>query len=192
MKRTVLERDAMPGHSKGRIAILATDGFEQSELLLPLQQLQRAGAGVDVVSLKPGTIRGWNKDHWDQEVDVSKQLEDVSAEDYSLLVLPGGQINPDRLRLEAKAVDFVKAFASADKPIAAICHGPWLLIEAGALKGRKVTSYPSIRTDVTNAGGIWVDEEVVVDGNVITSRKPDDLPAFIAEICDIAGLPSPE
>ena len=182
----------MPGHSKSRIAILATDGFEQSELLLPLRQLRRAGAGVDVVSLKPGTIRGWNKDHWDQEVDVGKQLEDVSAEDYSLLVLPGGQINPDRLRLEAKAVDFVKAFASAHKPIAAICHGPWLLIEAGALKGRKVTSYPSIRTDVTNAGGIWVDEEVVVDGNVITSRKPDDLPAFIAKICDIAGLPNPE
>jgi protease I len=111
----------MPGHSKSRLAILATDGFEQSELLLPLRQLRRAGAGVDVVSLKPGTIRGWNKDHWDQEVDVSKQLEDVSAEDYSLLVLPGGQINPDRLRLEAKAVDFVKAFACADKPIAAIC-----------------------------------------------------------------------
>lgn len=180
----------MTGDSERKIAILATDGFEQSELLLPLERLRHAGAKVDVVSLEAGTIRGWNKDHWDKEVDVSKRLEDASAEDYCLLVLPGGQINPDRLRMEAKAVDFVRAFASSDKPIAAICHGPWLLIEAGVVDGRKVTSYPSIRTDITNAGGLWVDEEVVIDGNLITSRKPDDLPAFIAKVCKMAGLPS--
>jgi protease I len=176
--------------SKGKIAILVTDGFEQSELILPLELLRSAGADVEVESLKPGTIRGWNKDHWDKEIEVDKALDDAAADDYGLLVLPGGQINPDRLRIEARAIDFVKAFASSDKPIAAICHGPWLLIEAGAVKGRKLTSYPSIRTEITNAGGKWVDEEVVMDGNLITSRKPDDLAAFIEKVCESIGLPT--
>ncbi|MQA64572.1 MAG: DJ-1/PfpI/YhbO family deglycase/protease [Alphaproteobacteria bacterium] len=176
--------------SKGKIAILATDGFGQSELILPLELLRSAGADVEVVSLKPGKIRGWNKDHWDKEIEVDKTLDEAAADDYGLLVLPGGQINPGRLRIEARAVDFVKAFASLDKPIAAICHGPWLLIEAGAVKGRKLTSYRSIRMDITNAGGKWVDEEVVVDGNLITSRKPEDIPAFIERVCEAAGVSS--
>lgn len=180
----------MKDFSQRKIAILATDGFEQSELLMPLEWLRNAGAHVDVVSLKPGKIRGWNTDHWDKEIEVDKTLDDAAANDYGLLVLPGGQINPDRLRTEARAIDFVKAFASSDKPIAAICHGPWLLVEAGAVKGRKLTSFPSIRTDITNAGGKWVDEEVVMDRNLITSRKPDDLPAFIEKVCETIGLPS--
>lgn len=170
-----------------KIAILATDGFEQSELTEPLARLRDAHAEVAVVSLKSGKIRGWNKDHWDKEVEVDRTLEDARPDDYEVLILPGGQINPDLLRLDEKAVAFVRDFVASGKPVAAICHGPWILIEAGVVKGKRMTSYPSIRTDVKNAGGNWVDEEVVADGNLITSRKPDDLPAFIEKISEMAA-----
>lgn len=166
-----------------RVAILATDGFEQSELLEPRKALSAASAESDVVSLKAGgTVRGWNHKEWGQEVDVDEGLDQVDPEDYDALLLPGGVMNPDTLRTQPKAVAFVKAFFDADKPVAAICHGPWTIVEAGAAKGRKMTSWPSLKTDVTNAGGQWVDQEVMVDGNLVTSRKPDDLPAFNREM----------
>jgi protease I len=166
-----------------RVAILATDGFEQSELLEPRKALSAAAAESDVVSLKAGgKVRGWNHKEWGQEVAVDEGLDQVDPEDYDALLLPGGVMNPDTLRTQPKAVAFVKAFFDADKPVAAICHGPWTIVEAGAAKGRKMTSWPSLKTDVTNAGGEWVDQEVVVDGNLVTSRKPDDLPAFNREM----------
>jgi protease I len=166
-----------------RVAILATDGFEQSELLEPRKALAAAFAETDVVSLQAGgKVRGWNHKEWGQDVAVDEGLDDVDQEDYDALLLPGGVMNPDKLRTELKAVAFVKAFFDANKPVAAICHGPWTIIEAGAAKGRKMTSWPSLRRDILNAGGEWVDQEVVVDGNLVTSRKPDDLPAFNREI----------
>ncbi len=161
-----------------RIAILATDGFEQSELMEPRRLLQEAGFQVDVIAPKGGEIRGWNEKDWGDTVAVDVELSSASPDDYDALVLPGGQINPDKLRMEAAAVEFVRAFDQAGKPLAAICHGPWLLVEAGAAKGRQVTSWPSVRTDLVNAGAQWKDAEVVTDGHLITSRKPDDIPAF--------------
>lgn len=161
-----------------RIAILATDGFEQSELMEPRRLLKEAGFKVDVVSPKSGEIRGWQKKEWGDNVPVDVPLGKASPEDYDALVIPGGQINPDLLRMEPAAVDFVRAFGESDKPLAAICHGPWLLVEAGVAKGRKVTSWPSIKTDLCNAGATWEDAPVVTDGNLITSRKPDDIPQF--------------
>jgi deglycase len=161
-----------------RVAILATDGFEQSELMKPLQTLKEAGFEVAVVSLKAGEIRGWKNKDWGDSVPVDVELSNASADDYDALVLPGGVINPDKLRMEPEAVAFVKAFDDAGKTLAAICHGPWMLVESGAANGRTLTSWPSLRTDITNAGGEWQDEEVVVDGHLITSRKPDDIPAF--------------
>lgn len=165
----------LDGH---RILIMATDGFEQSELEVPLERLQDAGADVDIASLKTGDITAWDEDDWGDEIAVDLLIADARAEDYDALVLPGGQINPDLLRVDDKAIALIQAFAAAGKPVAAICHAPWLLIEAGLAKGRKLTSYKSIRTDVANAGAEVVDEEVAIDGNVITSRCPDDLPAF--------------
>ncbi len=170
-----------------RVAILATDGYEQSELVEPRQRLLDAGFRVDVVSLKPGEIRGWKDKDWGDKVPVDVVLSQARHEDYDALVLPGGVINPDKLRVEAAAVDFVRAFDHAGKPLAAICHGPWLLAEAGVAKGRKVTSYASIRTDMENAGGHWSDAEVVRDGHIITSRKPDDIPAFSQAVVDALG-----
>ena len=161
-----------------KVAIVATDGFEQVELTEPKKALEAAGATVDVISPNPGEIKGWNHTDWGEKVKVTKTLDQAKPADYDALVLPGGQINPDKLRLEPKAVAFVKDFVASGKPVGAICHGPWLLVEADVLKGRTVTSWPSIRTDVRNAGAHWVDEEVVTDGNLTTSRKPDDLPAF--------------
>ena len=161
-----------------KVAIVATDGFEQVELTEPRQALESAGATVDVISPNPGEIKGWNHTDWGEKVKVTKTLDQAKPADYDALVLPGGQINPDKLRLEPKAVSFVKEFVASGKPVGAICHGPWLLVEADVLKGRTVTSWPSIRTDVRNAGAHWVDKEVVTDGNLTTSRKPDDLPAF--------------
>ena len=161
-----------------RVAILATDGFEQSELMEPRRALDEAGADTDVVSLEAGTVRGWNHKDWGQEVTVDETLDDVDPKDFDGLLLPGGVMNPDTLRTQPKAVSFVKAFLDANKPVAAICHGPWTVIEAGGAKGRKLTFWPSLKTDIINSGGTWIDQEVVVDGNIVTSRKPDDLPAF--------------
>ena len=170
-----------------RIAILATDGFEQSELMLPRQALKDAGFKVDVLSLKAGSIRGWKDNNWGDEVSVDVELSKASSDDYDALVLPGGVINPDKLRMEPAAVDFVRSFDQAGKPLAAICHGPWLLAEAGAVEGRQVTSWPSLHTDLVNAGAEWKDAEVVTDGHIITSRKPDDIPAFNQAIIDALG-----
>ena len=161
-----------------RIAILATNGFEQSELMDPRENLKTAGYAVDVVSPEAGSIRGWKDKDWGDTVEVDVALADADAKDYDALVLPGGVINPDKLRMDAAALDFIRAFADDDKVIAAICHAPWLLVESGIAKDRDVTSWPSVRTDLENAGGRWRDEAVVEDGNLITSRKPEDIPAF--------------
>src|SRR5947209_769388 len=164
-----------------RVAVLATDGFEQSELMEPRRALDEAGATTQVVSPKTGEIRGWNHTDWGQPVRVDVALDGARAEDYDALVLPGGVMNPDKLRMEPKAVAFVKAFFDAGKPVAAICHGPWSVIEAGAARGRRMTSWPSLHTDLAKAGAQWVDEEVVVDRGLVTSRKPQDIPAFNRE-----------
>jgi protease I len=161
-----------------KVLILATDGFEQSELMDPKQALEDAGIETTVASPEAGEIKGWDHTDWGKSVKVDATLDRVSAEDFDALLLPGGQINPDKLRMEEKAVSLVREFAQSGKPVAAICHGPWLLVEADVVKGRTVTSWPSIRTDLRNAGAEVVDQEVVVDGNFITSRKPDDIPAF--------------
>lgn len=170
--------------SNANIMILATNGFEESELLVPLKKLKEAGARVDVVSPEAGTIRGWKHKDWGESVNVDKTLDQVSANDYDAIVLPGGQINPDLLRVNEPALKMIKAFLDSGKVVAAICHAPWLLVELGAVKGRNVTSYHSIKTDVKNAGGKWVDKEVVTDRGVITSRKPDDLDAFVAKVIE--------
>jgi len=161
-----------------KVAILATDGFEQVELLKPREALQQAGAETRVVSPKDDRIKGWDFTDWGDEVSVDLPLNSARAEDFDALLLPGGVINPDKLRMEPKAVAFVKAFFDEGKPVAAICHGPWSVIEAGAARGRKIASWPSLKTDVRNAGAEWVDKEAVVDGNLVTARKPDDIPAF--------------
>jgi protease I len=163
-----------------KVAILATHGYEQSELTSPRDALLAAGAEVDIISLHNGDIKGWSGKNWADEVKVDKTLAQVTAADYDGLVLPGGLINPDTLRQDKQAINFIRGFFSdnANKPVAAICHAPWLLAEAGVLNGRKVTSYSSVQTDIKNAGADWVDEEVVVDKGLVTSRSPDDLPAF--------------
>ncbi|MBV8306942.1 MAG: type 1 glutamine amidotransferase [Gammaproteobacteria bacterium] len=161
-----------------KVAILATDGFEQSELLEPRKALQAAGATTTVVAPKSGKIRGWNHTEWGQEVAVDQELQHADPQEYDALVLPGGVMNPDKLRTIPAAISFAKSFFQSDKPVAAICHGPWTVIESGAASGHRMTSWPSLQTDLRNAGAEWVDEEVVVDGKLVTSRKPDDLPAF--------------
>ncbi|WAJ72296.1 type 1 glutamine amidotransferase (plasmid) [Catenovulum adriaticum] len=163
-----------------KVAILATDGFEQSELFEPRKALLEAGAEVDVVSLEQGDITGWQGKNWGDSIKVDKTLDEVKPEQYHALMLPGGLINPDLLRVNEQAVQFVKGFFAGDKqkPVGAICHGPWLLAEADVVKDRKVTSYASIQTDLKNAGANWTDAEVVVDKGLVTSRKPDDLNAF--------------
>jgi protease I len=166
------------------IAILATDGYEQAELEVPQARFEEAGAKVDIVSLKPGVIKGWHHGDWSRTVDVTKVLDEVSADQYDAVVLPGGVINPDRLRVEKPAIDFIKAFWAQNKVVAAICHGPWLLVEAGIVRGRNVTSYRSIRTDVINAGGIWQDSDVVVDQGLVTSRKPTDIESFCLKVAE--------
>ncbi|WP_281967272.1 type 1 glutamine amidotransferase domain-containing protein [Roseovarius nanhaiticus] len=170
--------------SDRKVAILATNGFEQSELESPLKALKDAGATVHVVAPEGGEIRGWDGDDWGSKVAVDHTLDAVKSADYDALMLPGGQINPDVLRANPDAVTFVRAFWDAKKPIGAICHAPWLLIEAEIVDGRRVTSFPSIRKDVENAGGIWEDSEVVCDKALVTSRNPDDLPAFNAKLIE--------
>jgi protease I len=161
-----------------RVAILATDGFEYVELAEPRKALEEAGANTVIVSLQGEKIQGWNHDKPGDFVHVTATIDTAQASDYDALLLPGGVRNPDVLRTNPKAVAFAEAFFAADKPVAAICHGPWLLVEAGVLNGRKLTSWPSLKTDITNAGGAWTDEEVVTDRGLITSRKPADIPAF--------------
>jgi protease I len=166
------------------IAVLATDGFEQVELDKPVAALKTAGAEVHIVAPEAGEIQGFNHHDKGDRVAVDRVLADVSASDYDGLVLPGGVINPDTLRLEEAAIGFIRGFTEASKPVAAICHGPWPLIDADAVKGRKVTSWPSLKADLTNAGARWVDEEVVVDNGLVTSRNPDDLPAFCKKMIE--------
>ena len=167
-----------------RVAALVAAGFEQVELLDPQQALASAGATVEIVSPESGTVKGWNHTEWGQAVQVNRPLDEARADDYDALLLPGGVMNPDRLRMNAKAVEFVKQFFDDGKPIAVICHGPWTLVEAGVVRGVTMTSYPSVKTDLENAGAIWVDREVVVERGIVSSRRPADLPAFIARMID--------
>lgn len=165
-----------------RVAILVTDGFEEIELTEPRKVLDDAGATTSIVSPKRDQVRSWKSTDWGENFPVDVPLGMTSAENFDALLLPGGVINPDRLRMDKDAVAFVRAFVAANKPVAAICHGPWTLIETGKIGGRRVTSWPSLHTDLRNAGAEWVDEKVVVDGAIVTSRKPDDLPAFNREM----------
>ena len=161
-----------------RVAALVETGFEQSELLEPKRALEAAGATVDIVSPQDGTVKGWNHAQWGEAVKVDRRLDEARADEYDALLLPGGVMNPDKLRVNPKAVQFVKSFVDSGKPIAAICHGAWTLIDAGGVQGRTMTSWPSLQTDLRNAGATWVDQECVVDNGLVTSRKPDDIPAF--------------
>lgn len=171
-----------------KVAILATDGFEQIELTSPKQALESAGAETHVIAPTGDAIQGWNHHDKGDKIPVDYTLDQVNSDDYDALMLPGGPLNPDQLRTDKNAVQFVKAFFAASKPVAAICHASWTLIEADVVKGRKVTSWPSLQTDLKNAGAIWVDQEVVVDQCLITSRNPNDLPAFnskmVEEFCE--------
>lgn len=167
-----------------KVAVLATDGFEQSELTEPLKALKEAGAEAHVVAPKAGKIQGMRHHDKGDQIDVDKTLDEVGADDYDALVLPGGVANPDQLRINQKAVAFVRHFVQSKKPIAAICHGPWTLIEAGAVKGRTMTSWPSLKTDLEHADAKWEDQEVVTDNGLVTSRKPDDLPAFCRKMIE--------
>jgi protease I len=168
-----------------KVAILVTDGFEQSELLEPKKALDQAGATTKVVSPAEGKVKGWNHKEWGDQVPVDVSLNSANSKDFDALLLPGGVMNPDHLRMNPQAVEFVKSFIDAGKPVAAICHGPWTLIEAGAVQGHTMTSWPSLKTDLKNAGANWVDKEVVRDGKLVTSRKPDDIPAFVREMIQL-------
>jgi protease I len=165
-----------------KVAILVADGFEQVELLEPRKALNQAGATTQVVSPADKKVKGWNTKEWGNEIPVDVPLKSANAGEYDSLLLPGGVMNPDHLRMNPDAVQFVKAFVDSGKPIAAICHGPWTLIETGVVKGLTITSWPSLKTDLKNAGANWVDKEVVHDGRFVTSRKPDDIPAFNREM----------
>ncbi|KGD96260.1 type 1 glutamine amidotransferase domain-containing protein [Rhizobium sp. YS-1r] len=166
------------------ILILATDGYERSELRVPLDELRKRGANVKVASIKTGEIKSWDKKDWGDTIGVDLEAKNVKVEDFDALVLPGGQINPDLLRANEDAVRVVRDFVKSGKPVAAICHGPWLLVEADALRGLKATSYRSIRSDIRNGGASWKDEAVVVDNGIITSRSPSDLPQFVDKIVE--------
>jgi protease I len=167
-----------------KVAIVVTDGFEESEFVKPLEALKEAGATVDVIALKSGTVKSWTNKNWGSDFPVDKEISEANAQDYDALVLPGGVMNPDKLRMNQEVINFANGFFDDAKPIAAICHGPWTLIETGELKGRRLTSYPSLKTDLINAGAEWVDEEVVVDNGLVTSRNPGDLPAFCKKMVE--------
>jgi protease I len=162
-----------------KIAILIEDGFEQVEMVEPRKALDQAGAQTSIVSPRNGRVRAWNFTEWGDSFPVDVALNRARPQDFDALLLPGGVMNPDTLRMEPNAVAFAKAFFDAGKPVAVICHGPWTVIETGAARGRRIASWPSLKTDLRNAGAEWVDQEVVVDGNLVSSRKPDDIPAFI-------------
>jgi protease I len=168
----------MQNQQQKRIGILTENGFEQSELIGPKEALENAGYIVDIISPQRDKVRGWDHDHWGLEIGVDRHITDVSADEYDALVLPGGVLNPDKLRTDIDSVELVKEMFNSGKVIAAICHGAQTLIEARIVEGKKMTSYPSIRTDLTNAGALWIDQEVVADDKIITSRRPGDLPAF--------------
>src|SRR6056297_3437972 len=172
------------------ILIIATNGFEQSELEQPKKLIEEAGAKTVVASLETGEIKGWDGGDWGNSVAVETTVDQVNAGDFDALLLPGGQINPDILRMNDTVIDLIKQFDKQGKPIAAICHAPWLLIEAGLVDGKVVTAWPSVRTDLKNAGGDVIDREVAVDGNLITSRNPDDIPAFSKALIDAVGISS--
>lgn len=167
-----------------KVAILAADGFEQSELFEPKKALEAAGAETFIVSLKSGEIKGWNEKDWGESIAVDETVANASGDDYDALVLPGGVMNPDKLRVDEDALSFVNSFFEAGKPVGAICHAPWTLINAGVVRGREMTSYHTIKQDLINAGANWVDREVVADNGLVTSRQPDDLPAFNAKIIE--------
>jgi len=167
-----------------KVAIVITHGFEESEFNEPFKALQKAGAEVDVISIEKGSIKSWAEKNWGKEYEATKSIDEVDSKKYDALVLPGGVMNPDQLRMNEEVVGFVSGFFDDAKPIAAICHGPWTLIETGELKGRTVTSYPSLKTDLINAGATWVDQEVVVDNGLVTSRNPGDLPAFCKKMIE--------
>ena len=168
-----------------KVAILVDDGFEQVELVEPRKALDQAGAETRVVSPKAERVCGWDFTDWGDELPVDVPLDGARPDDFDALLLPGGVFNPDSLRMQPKAVAFVKAFFDAGKPVASICHGPWTIIEAGVAHGRRIASWPSLKTDLRNAGAEWVDQEVAVDGNLVTSRKPDDIPAFNRAMIDL-------
>jgi len=167
-----------------KVAIIAANGFEQSELEKPIEILTNNGAEVEIISLRAGKIKSWKENNWGTEFKVGKIIEEAKSDNYDALVLPGGVMNPDQLRINVDVVNFVTEFIESGKPIAAICHGPWTLIETGKLKGRKMTSYKSLKTDLINAGVEWRDEEVVVDNGLVTSRNPNDLPAFCKKLVE--------
>jgi protease I len=170
-----------------KVAILVTDGFEQVELVEPRKALDAAGAKTQIVSPKNDRVRGWKFTEWGDELPVDAPLQNAKPDNFDALLLPGGVISPDKLRIEPKAVNFVKSFFDAGKPVAAICHGPWSIIEAGAARGRRIASWPSLKTDLRNAGAEWLDQESVVDGNLVSSRKPDDIPAFNRAMIELFG-----
>lgn len=174
-----------------KVAILVTDGFEQVELTKPKQALEEAGAQTHIVAPEGGQVKGWDHTNWGETFAVDQPLEDAEADTYDALLLPGGVLNPDKLRTNDKALEFVRSFFSSGKPVAAICHGPWTLIDAGVATGRTMTSYHSIATDLKNAGANWVDREVVVDDTLVTSRNPDDIPAFNEKIVEIFAETQP-
>jgi protease I len=181
----IIKGEAMENLKGVKVAILVTDGFEQVELTEPRKALDDAGADTSIISPKRDVVRGWNFTDWGDNFAVDVPLDQARPEDFDALLLPGGVINPDRLRTEPKAVEFVKSFFSADKPVAAICHGPWTVIEAQAARGKRIAAWPSLKTDLTNAGAQWIDQEVVVDGKLVSSRKPDDIPAFNREMINV-------
>jgi protease I len=176
----------MAGELNGlKVAILVEDGFEQVELMKPREALDKAGAKTRVVSPRPDKVRGWDMTEWGDSVGVDVRLDSARPDDFDALLLPGGVMNPDKLRMQPKAVQFVRSFFDANKPVAVICHGPWTIVDADKVRGKKITSWPSLKTDLRNAGATWVDEVCVVDGNLVSSRKPDDIPVFNAKMIEL-------
>jgi protease I len=169
------------------VAILVDNGFEESEMVEPRRALDEAGAKTTLISPQRGKVRSWQHKDWGKDFPVDVQLSDAEPGDYGALLLPGGVMNPDKLRTQPEAVEFVRSFFTGDKPVAAICHGPWMVIEAGVASGRRIASWPSLKTDIKNAGGEWVDEEAVVDGKLVSARKPEDIPAFNRSMMDAFG-----